>query len=106
MAPPHRTLNPESQQDALHRRRALSQRGYLHDGRDKDGGFGPLQENVGEGLKDGIRDVEDGQGGVELRRIHVDVVEETGDFGISNVGSVKEANEVEQAELYQVSMGH
>ena len=41
-----------------------------------------------------------------MRSVHVDVVEEAGDFGISNVGSVKEANEVEQAELYHVSIDH
>lgn len=77
--------------------------GYSHNGRDEDGRSRPLQENIGEGFKDGVRNVEDGQAVVEIASRHVNVIQKTGDFGISNVGPIEEADKVEEAKLGIVS---
>ncbi len=72
---------------------------YLHNDRDEDGGPDALEEHIGEGLKDGVRDEEDGEGRVVPRRVHTQVPIEARDLGVPNVCPVQEGEKVEEAEL-------
>ena len=73
--------------------------GISHNNRDKDRRAEPLEEDVRQGLEDGVRDEEDGQGRVVRRLAQLEIRNEAGDLGISNIGSVEEREEVEEAEL-------
>jgi hypothetical protein len=75
----------------------------LHDDWDEDGGAEFLEQDVGERLEDGVRHEEDGKGGVVAGRAHAQVFGEAGDFGVADVGAVKEGQQVEEAELGEVS---
>lgn len=65
-----------------------------HNGREEDGRFQPLEKNLCQRLKDGIRDEEDGQSGVVFIVGHVQILLETIDLCISYVGSVQEGNKI------------
>ena len=71
----------------------------LHNGRDKDGRPKTLKKHVGDGLEGTVRDKEDGESVAKLPFRHGDVLGEVGNLGISNVGAIKEADEIEEAEL-------
>lgn len=71
----------------------------IHDDRNEYRRSGLLEENIGKGLENGIRDEEDGQGGVEFARGHWNVLCQVCNFGIANVCPIKEADEVKQAQL-------
>ena len=71
----------------------------LHDDGDEDGWPQLLEQDVGEGLKHGIRHEEDGQTRIVSANTQAKVLSEACDFGVTNVGPVKEGEEVEEAEL-------
>jgi len=77
----------------------LSRRNHLHNCGDKARRPVPFKQNIGEGLEDGIGDKEDGKASVVLLRADVHSFCEAGNLCISDVGSVKEGQEVKKAEL-------
>ena len=58
----------------------------------------PLQQDVGDGLKQRIGDEEDCQSEVVLLAVHTQVLVQTGDLGVADVGAVEEGEEVKDAE--------
>lgn len=71
-----------------------------HDGGDEYRGPQPFEQDIGQGLEQGIRDEEDGDGGIVLaaRLGQVQRRLEAVQAGVANVGSVEEGDQVEQAE--------
>jgi hypothetical protein len=69
-----------------------------HDGGDEARRPQPLEQDVGKGFKHRVRHEEDGERGVELRCREAQVVAETGDLGVADVGSVEEGEEIEYRE--------
>ncbi len=57
-----------------------------------------LEEDVREGFGQGVRDEEDGEGGVVLAVCHVEILLQAIQFRIPDVGSVEETDEVEETE--------
>ena len=55
-----------------------------------------LDGDVGEGLKSGVGDEEDGQCDIVVGATHVERLLHVGDTGIANVGAVEEGQEIEQ----------
>jgi hypothetical protein len=73
--------------------------GYSHDYGNEDGRPQLLEQEIGESLKHGVGDEEDGQGVVVVPGVHGDISRQVGDLGVADVGPVEEADEVEEAEL-------
>lgn len=57
-----------------------------------------LEQDVGEGFKAGVRDEEERESGVVLATAHVEVVDEAVDFGVADVSSIEEGDEVEEGQ--------
>lgn len=57
-----------------------------------------LEEAVGDGLKEGVADEEDGERHVVIASHHAEFSFHVLETGISNVGSVEEGEEVEERE--------
>lgn len=77
-----------------------SSRVNLHDYGDKDGRAQALEQDIGQWLEDGVGDEEERKGSIVLvGRQVMQARLETGDFGISNVGTIKESEKVQDTEL-------
>ena len=66
-----------------------------HDGRDKDRGPEPFEQEIGQGFEDCVSDEKDGQRCIELARGHGDVVGEVRNLCVADIGPVQKADEVE-----------
>lgn len=71
---------------------------YGHDQRNEDAGSHALEEDVGQGLGQGVGNEEDGESGVVLAIRHVEVLLQAIEFRVSDVGSIEETDEVEETE--------
>ena len=69
-----------------------------HDQRDEDARPQALQQDVGQRFSEGVGDEEDGEGSVILAAGHFQVLLQAIEPGVSDVGSVEETDEVEEAE--------
>ena len=69
-----------------------------HDDRDEDAGSEAFQQDVGQRFKAGVGDEEDGEACVVLASRDMQTRLESIEFGIANIRSVEEADEVEEAE--------
>jgi len=78
--------------------------GY-HDSGYEYTGSEALEEDVGERLEAGVGDEEDGQGSVVLTVGHSEIGLKTIYLRITNVGTVEEGAQVEEAELGKVRVG-
>jgi hypothetical protein len=74
-----------------------------HEDRYEDGRLQLLEKDVCQWLTHGVRDKEDGQCCVELGRSKTEVGREASDLGVADVGSVEKGEEVEDAQLLEVS---
>lgn len=66
------------------------------DAREEDAGSQALEKTVGNWFKEGITDEEDGEGDVVISRSHIQIIFHACETGITDVGSVKKREEVEQ----------
>ena len=69
-----------------------------HDERDEDSRTKALEQDVGQRLEDGVGNEEDRERGIVGAVRQVEVSQQTIDLRISDVGSVQEADQVEERE--------
>ena len=69
-----------------------------HDGRNENTRSKALQKNIGEGFEEGVRDEEDGEAGIVLAAGDVEAFLQPIELRITDVGSVEEGDEIEEAE--------
>lgn len=69
-----------------------------HNARDEDAGPQPLQQDIRQRLGERVRDEKDRESGIVLAPSDVQGTLQVVQSGISDVGPVEEADEVEQAE--------
>jgi len=69
-------------------------RGYVHDDGYEDGWPQPLEQEVGKGFEEGVRDEKDCQCIVVVPGVKLEVRRKVRDLGVADVGPVQEANEV------------
>lgn len=71
-----------------------------HDDGDKDGRAQLFEQNVGQGLKHGVRDEEDGQGGIVAGYSESQILTHAGDLSVPDIGTIQEGQEVQATKLY------
>lgn len=71
----------------------------LHDDWDEDGWTHALEQDVGEGLKDGVGDEEDRQSGIVGSTAETEILSKSIDLGIADIGTVQEGEQIQQTEL-------
>ncbi len=69
-----------------------------HDDRNENTGAKALEQDVGQGFEEGIRDEEDGEAGIVLAAGNMEALLEAIKPGIAYIGTIEEGNEVEEAE--------
>lgn len=69
-----------------------------HDDRDENAGAKALEQDIGQGFEERVRDEEDGETGVVLAACDVETRLEAIELGIADVCAVEERDEVEEAE--------
>ena len=69
-----------------------------HDDRNEDAGTKALEQDVGQGLEEGVGDEEDGEAGIVLAAGDVQGFLQAIKFGVADIGAVEEGDEVEKAE--------
>jgi pyruvate-formate lyase len=78
----------------------LGKEGGIHDNWNEDGRPQSLQQDIGEGLENGVRDEENRERRIISARRHVmKALLQTIDFRISDIRSVEESEEIEDTEL-------
>ena len=69
-----------------------------HDDGYKDAGSQAFEEDVGDGLEEGVGDEEDGETGIVLAASDMKTCSEAVKFGVADICTVKEGDEVEETE--------
>lgn len=69
-----------------------------HDGGDEDAGLEPFQQDISERLEEGVGYEEDGERGVVVSTSHVQVLLQSVEPCVADIGSIEKTAEVEEAE--------
>jgi hypothetical protein len=71
----------------------------LHDDGDEQRRTHALEQDIGERLKDRIRDEEHRERGIIISTTQKEILGECIDLGVTNIGTVQERQQVEKAKL-------
>lgn len=110
MSIPEITQTPETRKRFVSRARFLCCLGkwlmekHSHNGWNKDRGSDALEQHVGDWLKHRVGDKEYGERGIVLSHGETKLLAQSCNFGIPDVGAVKEGEQVQEAELLLLAM--